>query len=147
MMILPLIVSSLISGLAQLDAKQSGRMGSLAISYYMATTALAVFTGIVLVLFIHPGDPTIKQEIGTGTEGEKVSTINTFLDLIRNSFPENLVQATFQNMKTKYVVVRPKILKHNDSASLAALAKGTYDTLKPSVEYTDGLNVLVSCSS
>uniref|UniRef100_A0A914S101 Amino acid transporter n=1 Tax=Parascaris equorum TaxID=6256 RepID=A0A914S101_PAREQ len=85
MMILPLIISSLISGLAQLDAKQSGRMGSLAILYYIVTTIIAVVTGIFLVLTIHPGDPTIKQDLGEGTEGKTVSTIDTFLDLIRYS--------------------------------------------------------------
>ncbi|KAI1708820.1 sodium:dicarboxylate symporter family domain-containing protein [Ditylenchus destructor] len=142
MMILPLIASSLISGLAGLDAKQSGRMGSLAILYYMSTTALAVLLGIFLVLFIHPGDPTIKQEMGTGTVGRNVSTVDAFLDLIRNMFPENIVQATFQNMQTKYVTVRPKIIKRNDTQALAALARGSYDRLVPSVEYVDGLNVL-----
>lgn len=42
MMILPLIMSSLISGLAQLDARQSGKLGSLAVTYYMFTTVVAV---------------------------------------------------------------------------------------------------------
>ncbi|CAD5212045.1 unnamed protein product [Bursaphelenchus okinawaensis] len=142
MMILPLIISSLISGLSQLDAKQSGRMGSLAVFYYFATTLLAVITGIILVLSIHPGDPTIKKDLGTGVEGKKVSTVDTFLDLIRNMFPENLVQATFQQVQTKYVKVRPKILKKNDTATLELLASGAMDYLVPSVEYTSGMNVL-----
>jgi solute carrier family 1 (high affinity glutamate transporter) protein 2 len=142
MMILPLIVSSLISGLAQLDAKQSGRMGSLAILYYLATTIVAVITGIILVLSIHPGDPTIKQDLGMGTEGKQVSTVDTFLDLIRNMFPENLVQATFQQVQTKYVTVRPNILKRNDSATMAAIERGALDVLVPTVEYQAGINVL-----
>ncbi|KAI6230382.1 Excitatory amino acid transporter 2 [Aphelenchoides fujianensis] len=142
MMILPLIISSLISGLAQMDAKQSGRMGSYAVIYYFITTMLAVITGIILVLTIHPGDPTIKQDLGTDTEGQQVSTIDTFLDLIRNMFPENIVQATFQQVQTKYVRVRPKVVKKNDTATLALLNSGALDYLKPSVEYTAGMNVL-----
>uniref|UniRef100_A0AC34Q7F8 Amino acid transporter n=1 Tax=Panagrolaimus sp. JU765 TaxID=591449 RepID=A0AC34Q7F8_9BILA len=142
MMILPLIVSSLISGLATLDAKSSGRMGSLAIMYYIFTTVLAVITGIVLVLTIHPGDPTIKRDLGTGTGGKNVSTIDTFLDLVRNMFPENIIQATFQQVQTKYVVVRPRIVKKNDTAYMLALANGTYDYVKPSLEYVAGINVL-----
>ena len=47
-MILPLIISSLISSLSQLDAKQSGRMGSVAIAYYFATTMLAVFVSFAV---------------------------------------------------------------------------------------------------
>lgn len=57
MLIIPLIISSLIAGLAQLDAKSSGKMGSRALLYYFATTMLAAFLGIVLVVVIHPGNP------------------------------------------------------------------------------------------
>uniref|UniRef100_A0A7E4VQ72 Amino acid transporter n=1 Tax=Panagrellus redivivus TaxID=6233 RepID=A0A7E4VQ72_PANRE len=142
LMILPLIVSSLISGLASLDAKSSGKMGFYAIVYYFSTTIMAVITGIILVLLIHPGDPTIKEDLGTGTEGKTVSTIDTFLDLLRNTFPENIVQATFQQVQTKYVKVRPKVLKKNNTDYLAAVANGTFDYFKPSVEYTPGINVL-----
>ncbi|EFO20618.1 excitatory amino acid transporter [Loa loa] len=127
LMILPLIVSSLISGLSQLDAKQSGRLGFLAIFYYVATTVIAVVTGIFLVLTIHPGDPTIKHDIGEGTEAKTVSTLETFLDLLRNTFPENIVQATFQQVQTKYI---------------PAFANGSLTIMKPSVEYTAGMNVL-----
>ncbi|XGW08515.1 hypothetical protein V3C99_011106 [Haemonchus contortus] len=142
MMILPLIISSLISGLSQLDAKQSGKMGSLAITYYVLTTAIAVVTGIVLVLTIHPGDPSIKQDLGEGTEGKKVSTLDTLLDLLRNMFPENIVAATFQQAQTKYITVRPKILKVNDTLHLEMLNNGTLDYVKAALEYNDGINVL-----
>ncbi|VDM39715.1 unnamed protein product [Toxocara canis] len=141
MMILPLIISSLISGLAQLDAKQSGRMGSLAILYYVVTTVIA--TGIFLVLSIHPGDPTIKQDLGEGTEGKTVSTLDTFLDLIRNMFPENIVQATFQQVQTKYEPIKPKILKKNTTDMMLAFSNSSMSIMRPSVEYTAGMNVLV----
>ncbi|KIH51779.1 hypothetical protein ANCDUO_18128, partial [Ancylostoma duodenale] len=142
MMILPLIISSLISGLSQLDAKQSGKMGSLAITYYVLTTVIAVITGIILVLTIHPGDPSIKQDLGEGTEGKKVSTLDTLLDLLRNMFPENIVAATFQQAQTKYITVRPKILKVNDTLHLEMLNNGTLDYVKAALEYNDGINVL-----
>uniref|UniRef100_A0A915Q5L2 Amino acid transporter n=1 Tax=Setaria digitata TaxID=48799 RepID=A0A915Q5L2_9BILA len=142
LMILPLVISSLISGLAQLDAKQSGRLGSLAIFYYVATTVIAVITGILLVITIHPGNPTIKHDIGEGTEAKTVSTLETFLDLLRNTFPENIVQATFQQVQTKYIPVKPKIIKKNSSEILQAIANGSLTIMKPSVEYTAGMNVL-----
>ncbi|PIO54360.1 hypothetical protein TELCIR_24278, partial [Teladorsagia circumcincta] len=128
--------------LAQLDAKQSGKMGSLAITYYVLTTAIAVVTGIILVLTIHPGDPSIKQDLGEGTEGKKVSTLDTLLDLLRNMFPENIVAATFQQAQTKYITVRPKILKVNDTLHLELLNNGTLDYVKAALEYNDGINVL-----
>uniref|UniRef100_A0A158P6S9 Amino acid transporter n=1 Tax=Angiostrongylus cantonensis TaxID=6313 RepID=A0A158P6S9_ANGCA len=142
MMILPLIISSLISGLSQLDAKQSGKMGTLAITYYFVTTIVAVITGIILVLSIHPGDPSIKEDLGEGTEGKTVSTLDTLLDLLRNMFPENIVAATFQQAQTKYVTIRPKILKINDTMHLEMLNNGTLDYVKAALEYNDGINVL-----
>lgn len=69
--------------MAQLDPKSSGKMGSRALVYYLVTTILAVIVGIVMVITIHPGDPTTKGELVTGTEDKKVSTLDAFLDLVR----------------------------------------------------------------
>jgi solute carrier family 1 (high affinity glutamate transporter) protein 2 len=46
MMILPLIISSLISGLAQLDARSSGRISTIAIIYYLSTTIIAAIVSV-----------------------------------------------------------------------------------------------------
>ncbi|KPP75109.1 solute carrier family 1 (glutamate transporter), member 9-like [Scleropages formosus] len=96
MLILPLIISSLITGLAGLDARSSGRMGSRAMVYYMSTTIIAAVLGVILVLGIHPGNPKFKTQVSTASKDQEVSSLDAFLDLIRNLFPENLVQACFQ---------------------------------------------------
>ena len=70
-------------GLSQLDAKASGRMGSMALVYYMSTTILAAIVGIILVLIIHPGNPDIKKELGSGSQKADLTTLDAFLDLIR----------------------------------------------------------------
>ncbi|XP_026177521.1 excitatory amino acid transporter 1-like isoform X3 [Mastacembelus armatus] len=66
MLVLPLLVSSLITGMAALDSRASGKMGMRAVVYYTTTTIIAVFIGIVLVLIIHPGkgskDEFTKQQ-------------------------------------------------------------------------------------
>uniref|UniRef100_A0A1I8HJ12 Amino acid transporter n=1 Tax=Macrostomum lignano TaxID=282301 RepID=A0A1I8HJ12_9PLAT len=127
MLIIPLIVSSLISapagqfqlgtqacmqipelqlpGLSSLDAKSSGKMGSCALLYYFSTTIAAVILGIILVVIIHPGDPEIKRK-GTGekiTARRMPSTLDSFLDLFRNMFPENLIEACFRQTATETV--------------------------------------------
>ncbi len=46
MMILPLIVAAVISGVASLgDVRRLGRLGGATVLYYLATTALAVLIG------------------------------------------------------------------------------------------------------
>uniref|UniRef100_G3PUU0 Amino acid transporter n=1 Tax=Gasterosteus aculeatus aculeatus TaxID=481459 RepID=G3PUU0_GASAC len=97
MLILPLVVSSLMSGLAALDAKCSSRLGIMTISYYLWTTFVAVVVGIVMVYMIHPGGAAQKE---ASEEGKKpmTSSADALLDLIRNMFPANLVQATFQQV-------------------------------------------------
>ncbi|CAI5665980.1 unnamed protein product [Oreochromis niloticus] len=101
MLVLPLLISSLITGMAALDSKASGKMGMRAVIYYMTTTIIAVFIGIIIVLIIHPGKGS-KDEFGKQQTIEQVSPADAFLDLIRNMFPPNLVQACTQQFKTKY---------------------------------------------
>jgi len=68
---------------AQLDAKSCGRMGTRALVYYFTTTAIAVVIGICCVLAIHPGNPSIKGELGEGYVIRNVTTLDAFLDIIR----------------------------------------------------------------
>jgi len=161
MLILPLLISSLISGLSRLDAKSSGRMGSHALVYYFSTTILAAIVGIICVVTIHPGDPSIKGELGSGTENAEVSTLDAFLDLIRNLFPENLVQACFQQVQTVYKEKEKLINPPTESPTTdnvtemfttvaaittAAVNESSNETVKPemerSLEFKDGMNVL-----
>ncbi|XP_022610780.1 excitatory amino acid transporter 5 [Seriola dumerili] len=102
MLILPLVVSSLMSGLAALDAKCSSRLGIMTISYYLWTTFVAVVVGIIMVYIIHPGGAAQKED---SEESKKpmTSSADALLDLIRNMFPANLVQATFQQYRTQRV--------------------------------------------
>ncbi|XP_067429644.1 excitatory amino acid transporter 2-like isoform X1 [Thunnus thynnus] len=98
MLILPLVVSSLVTGLAGLDAKSSGRLGTRAMVYYMTTTVIAAVLGVILVLLIHPGNPKLRANLGQGKKNDEVSSVDALFDLIRNLFPENLVQACFQQV-------------------------------------------------
>ncbi|XP_014889984.1 excitatory amino acid transporter 4 isoform X2 [Poecilia latipinna] len=102
MLVLPLIVSSLVTGISSLDRRASGKMGVRAVVYYMVTTLIAVFIGIVIVMIIQPGkgsrdSPTVKSG-----NIESIQATDAFLDLIRNMFPPNLVEACFIQHKTVY---------------------------------------------
>ncbi|XP_018415204.1 PREDICTED: excitatory amino acid transporter 1-like [Nanorana parkeri] len=101
MLVLPLIVSSLVTGMASLDSKASGKMGMRAVVYYTVTTFIAVFIGIIMVIIIHPGKGT-KENMESQGKIERVQATDAILDLIRNMFPPNLVEACFKQYKTHY---------------------------------------------
>uniref|UniRef100_A0A9J8B227 Amino acid transporter n=2 Tax=Cyprinus carpio TaxID=7962 RepID=A0A9J8B227_CYPCA len=102
MLVLPLIVSSLVTGISSLDSKASGKMGIRAIVYYMVTTFIAVFIGIVMVIIIRPGKGSRDSPVASSGSIEPVQAADAFLDLIRNMFPPNLVEACFKQYKTLY---------------------------------------------
>ncbi|KAK7119763.1 hypothetical protein R3I94_021561 [Phoxinus phoxinus] len=102
MLVLPLIVSSLVTGISSLDSKASGKMGIRAIVYYMVTTLIAVFIGIVMVIIIRPGKGSRDRPVASSGSIEPVQATDAFLDLIRNMFPPNLVEACFKQYKTLY---------------------------------------------
>nr|KAF6367061.1 solute carrier family 1 member 3 [Pipistrellus kuhlii] len=82
MLVLPLIISSLVTGMAALDRKASGKMGMRAVVYYMTTTIIAVVIGIIMVIIIHPGKGT-KENMHREGKVIQVTAADAFLDLIR----------------------------------------------------------------
>ncbi|XP_059923234.1 excitatory amino acid transporter 5 isoform X2 [Gadus macrocephalus] len=99
MLILPLITSSLMSGLSSMESKACCRMGVLTVTYYLWTTFIAVVVGILLVIIIKPGVGTDMESNRLGG-GPVMTSADALLDLIRNMVPSNLIEATFQQYKT-----------------------------------------------
>lgn len=81
MIVLPLIIASLISALASLDAKATGKIGRRVLIFYLLTTVCAAIVGLILVLSIRPG--RIKKEAKDGDNTVKYRTLDSFLDLFR----------------------------------------------------------------
>ncbi|XP_068175951.1 excitatory amino acid transporter 5 isoform X2 [Antennarius striatus] len=104
MLILPLITSSLMSGLSSMESKACCRMGVLTVTYYLWTTFIAVVVGIVLVIIIKPGVGTEMESNRLGG-GPVMTSADALLDLIRNMVPSNLIEATFQQYKTDLVPI------------------------------------------
>lgn len=83
-LILPLIFSSLVFAIGNIDAALSGRIALRAVSYYFATTFIAIIIGIVLVTGIQPGKRgQVDGLISETVSARKVTTMDTILDLIR----------------------------------------------------------------
>jgi Na+/H+-dicarboxylate symporter len=63
MMVVPLVVASMVTGIAKLGhISKLGSLGGRTLLYYMATTAISVIIGIVLVNIIQPGKGIVRVE-------------------------------------------------------------------------------------
>lgn len=63
MLVVPLVVASVMAGILGLgDVRKLGRPGLAAVSYYFATTVLAVGAGLLLVNIIRPGIGAVDEE-------------------------------------------------------------------------------------
>ncbi|XP_036442927.1 excitatory amino acid transporter 4 isoform X3 [Colossoma macropomum] len=153
MLVLPLIVSSLVTGISSLDSKASGKMGVQAIIYYMLTTFIAVFIGIVMVIIIRPGKGNRDSPVSSSGSIESVQAADAFLDLIRNMFPPNLVEACFKQYKTFYkktVFTKNITVLVNASEGINATESssvGNFSTVLQTIQETVEETVPVSGSS
>ncbi|XP_068173109.1 neutral amino acid transporter B(0) [Antennarius striatus] len=106
MIIIPLVVCSLVSGAASIDPKALGKLGGWAMLFFLVTTLIASSIGVVMAFIVAPGSVSItKIEALDDNVPEPKEVIDSFLDLIRNIFPSNLVSAAFQSYATSYKLI------------------------------------------
>ena len=95
MIIIPLIFSSLISGVTSIGTGSSlGRLGLKTISYYILTSTMAIITGLFLVNILRPGigaDLNFSQQVEGLVESQR-SLGETLINIV----PDNIFKA-FQN--------------------------------------------------
>jgi len=139
--VIPLIIPSLISVIGSMDLSLSGKVGGRAIAYYMSTTVLAVILGIILVVSIKPGAAGIAEEDkDKDTIKRNVTTADTLMDLIRNCFPPNIVQANLQQYKTVLQYPGENITIDSDTGATIDPASKTTWMFKS--EWSNGTNML-----
>ena len=94
MMIVPLVFTSIISGVASIGGgKDVGRLFTKTMGYYLLTSGLAALTGLILVNLIKPG---VGAQFA-GVEGgplPELSTATTPKELLLDIVPVNIIQAS-----------------------------------------------------
>ena len=103
MIIVPLILASVITGVAALGSGPDlGRLGSKTLGFYVVTTLLAVLIALFIVNIVEPG---VKDGVPVGdklaltadaaqvTEGVKARADTSVLDTIKGIVPPNIVEA------------------------------------------------------
>lgn len=92
MVIVPLIFSSIISGVTSIGSGKSlGRIGLKTITYYISTSLLAILTGLFLVNTIRPG---VGIHLGFKVNVSEIpDTSGKISDIFLRIVPENIVDA------------------------------------------------------
>lgn len=102
MMIVPLVFASIFMAVVNLgDIRELGKIGGKTVAYYMATTCLAVFVGLILVNIIHPGlgidkhaldalniSTSVPSKVSSQGVGDR-SAVIIIVDTLVNMIPKN----------------------------------------------------------
>ncbi|HNP61934.1 MAG TPA: dicarboxylate/amino acid:cation symporter, partial [Nitrospirales bacterium] len=103
-LVVPLVVSSMIVGIASLgDVRQLGPLGIRTVLFFMTTTGLAVLVGLILVIVLHPGVPLEQLPNGTAPappsevslqmKDQPTSLVELFKTILTSLVPKNLFAA------------------------------------------------------
>ncbi|MCG6914104.1 dicarboxylate/amino acid:cation symporter [bacterium BMS3Abin03] len=92
MLIVPLILTSIISGVTNIsDAQNLGRLGLKTFAYYISTSLFAIVTGLIFVNLIQPGvgaDLGLKKEVP-----ELAASSGNLWEVILRMVPTNIFEA------------------------------------------------------
>ncbi len=137
MVVVPLIVSAIISGLIGIGGGRNiGKLGLKTLTYYMATSLIAILIGLLLVNLFTPGILPNGEPAGPslGLAAETTDTLAKiegkgaadFAGIFYSLFPPNLVQAAADNQLLGLIVFAllfGLILRQQEGASADQLRK------------------------
>lgn len=94
MLVIPLIVASVIHGVATLgDVRRLGRLGAMTTAYYLATTAAAIGLGMLAVEWVQPGVGVDLGGAAAPPEALAASGNTRWADIVRGLLSPNLFEA------------------------------------------------------
>ncbi|XP_077936444.1 excitatory amino acid transporter 3-like [Gasterosteus aculeatus] len=94
---IPTLTTSIVLGVTALTAEATKKIAWRGAAYILLLTIICVCLGLALVLLIKPG---VGQTVGQGELEKVLPPLHAFLDVVRNMFPPNPIQACFQHHKT-----------------------------------------------
>lgn len=92
MVVIPLILSSIISGVASIGGGSSlGRLSIKTLSYYIITSLIAILVGLFLVNLFKPG---VGAHLGTAAAMQSLPSATTSVsDILVRTIPDNIIKA------------------------------------------------------
>ncbi|MCF7805557.1 MAG: dicarboxylate/amino acid:cation symporter [Candidatus Marinimicrobia bacterium] len=130
MIIVPLIIASVIMGVAEIgDVRKLGRLGGKTVLYYLSTTGLAVVIGIIMVNVMQPG-VGVNLTLEKSPEAAPPSLIDTLMGIV----PANPFEAVV-NMDMLPIIFFSILI----GVVLTTIGKKA----KPLVSFFDSLNAVM----
>ena len=98
MIVVPLVVSAIITGISKVGSQGGfGRLGLKTLSYYVATSSIAILIGLVLVNVIQPGvtgnPPPVIESNDMVTQAVAGKSVGDVVDVFLRMIPTNIVDA------------------------------------------------------
>ncbi len=132
MIIVPLVMASMISGVTALgDVRRLGRLGGTTVLYFMASTGIAVAIGLFMVNAIRPGEGVPFGDVILPAHIAAKEAI-TLPDLVLSLVSDNIV-ASMAQMELLPVILFSLVF----GAVLSTLG----ETAQPVIRFFDGLNM------
>jgi len=95
MLIVPLVLSSIVAGVAGVGTmKDLRRLGGKTFAYYMVSSLLAIVVGQILVNVIRPGE---GASLGLAMADAGMTPDDSFIDVIKRAIPANIFSALQDN--------------------------------------------------
>ncbi|MDP1622302.1 MAG: dicarboxylate/amino acid:cation symporter [Bacteroidales bacterium] len=102
MIIIPLVVSSIISGMTNVGNTESlGRLGLKTLVYYISTSTIAILTGLALVNMVKPGT---GADLNFTADAKLALVEHSFADTLINIIPDNIFSVMTQNSQLLSVI-------------------------------------------
>ena len=99
MLVVPLLFSALVMGIAELDLGQLGRLGAKMLGYTVVLSSIAVAIGLVLVNVVRPGDGAeelLEQALASQPAPVKAPD-KSAVDMLLSMVPDNVIGAASSN--------------------------------------------------
>ena len=132
MVIIPLIVAAVISGIASLGGASGGlkRLGGMTVLYYFCTTGIAVLLGLIVVNIIQPGAgiTEVSQVVPDRVSGKEETG---FVEIIRSLIGDNIIASAAETKLLEVIVF---------SILFAAALTTVGERGKPLVAFFEGMN-------
>ncbi|MDA3852904.1 MAG: dicarboxylate/amino acid:cation symporter [Bacteroidales bacterium] len=94
MIIIPLVLTSIIGGISNINPKELGRVGLKTMLYYLGTTTFAILVGLILVNIFKPG---VGVELSNTTDmSQLANAAGSFGNTLKNIIPNNIFKAFVQ---------------------------------------------------